>query len=45
MNTLFVGSLLLAILSLVAVFIEVPFVSNYAFWTLFVAYVMLAGRA
>jgi hypothetical protein len=44
MNIIFIVSLLLALLSLVAVFIEIPFVSNYAFWALMAAYVMLAGR-
>ena len=40
----FTVSLLVALLALVSVFIEIPFVSNYAFWVLFGAYVLLAGR-
>ena len=40
----FTISLLIALLALVSVFIEIPFVSNYAFWVLFGAYVLLAGR-
>jgi hypothetical protein len=45
MNMLFIISLVIALLALVAVFIEIPFVSNYAFWALMAAYVMLAGSA
>jgi hypothetical protein len=40
---LFVASLIVAMLALVAVFIEIPIVSNFAFWALMAAYVMLAG--
>jgi hypothetical protein len=40
----FTISLLIALLALVSVFIEIPLVSNYAFWVLFGAYVLLAGR-
>jgi hypothetical protein len=40
----FTVSLIIALLALVSVFIEIPFVSNYAFWVLFGAYVLLAGR-
>ena len=36
-------SLLLVILAVVGVFIEIPLVSNYAFWLAVGAYVMLAG--
>ena len=43
MNMLFVASLLAAMLALVGVFIEIPVVSNFAFWVLMGAYVMLAG--
>jgi hypothetical protein len=39
----FVLSLLLVILAVVAVFIEIPLVSNYAFWFAIAAYVTLAG--
>jgi len=44
LHPLFTVSLIIAMLALVAVFIEIPFVSNYAFWVLFGAYVLLAGR-
>lgn len=44
MNLLFVLSLILAGLAIVGVFIEIPFVSQFAFWVLVVAYVILAGR-
>jgi hypothetical protein len=36
-------SLIIAMRALVGVFIEIPFVTNYAFWVLFGAY-LLAGR-
>jgi hypothetical protein len=39
----FVVSLLLVILAVVGVFIEIPLVSNYAFWFAVGAYVLLAG--
>ena len=44
LNPLFTLSLIIAMLALVGVFIEIPFVTNYAFWVLFGAYVLLAGR-
>jgi len=37
-------SLIIAILAIVAVFVYIPFVSEYAFWFLFAAYVSLAGH-
>jgi hypothetical protein len=39
-----VVSLIIAILAIVAVFVYIPFVSDYAFWFLFAAYVSLAGH-
>jgi hypothetical protein len=39
----FVLSLAMVILAVVGVFIEVPIVSNYAFWLAIGAYVLLAG--
>jgi hypothetical protein len=39
----FVVSLVLVILAVVGVFIEIPLVSNYAFWFAIGAYIMLAG--
>lgn len=44
MHPIFTISLLIALLALVGVFIEIPFVTNYAFWVLMGAYVLLAGR-
>jgi len=44
MNLQFTASLLLAGLAAVGVFIEVPLVTNYAFWVLMGAYILLAGR-
>ena len=37
-------SLLIAFLSLVAVFAYIPFVSEYAYWFLMAAYVMMAAH-
>jgi hypothetical protein len=39
----FVASLVLVILAVVGVFIEIPLVSNYAFWFAVGAYILLAG--
>jgi hypothetical protein len=44
LHPVFTISLLIALLALVGVFIEIPFVTNYAFWVLMAAYVLLAGR-
>jgi hypothetical protein len=38
-----VASLVLVILAVVGVFIEIPLVSNYAFWFAIGAYIILAG--
>ncbi len=43
MNFGFILSLVLVILAVVGVFIEIPLVSNYAFWFAIGAYIMLAG--
>lgn len=43
MNFGFVLSLLTIILAVLSVFIEIPIVSNYAFWFAVGAYVVLAG--
>jgi hypothetical protein len=37
-------SLVIALLALVAVFVYIPFVSDYAFWFMVAAYVMLASH-
>jgi len=37
-----VVSLVVALLALVAVFVHIPFVSEYAFWFMTAAYVMVA---
>jgi hypothetical protein len=39
----FVASLVVVILAVVGVFIEIPIVSNYAFWFAVAAYILLAG--
>jgi hypothetical protein len=39
----FVASLILIIAAVVGVFIEIPIVSNYAFWFAVGAYILLAG--
>jgi hypothetical protein len=41
----FVASLIVVILAVLSVFIEIPIVSNYAFWFAIGAYIMLAGTA
>jgi hypothetical protein len=41
----FVASLLVIIIAVLSVFIEIPIVSNYAFWFAVGAYIMLAGTA
>jgi hypothetical protein len=41
----FVASLIVIILAVLSVFIEIPIVSNYAFWFAVGAYIMLAGTA
>jgi hypothetical protein len=42
MNFAVALSLVMAILAVVSVFIEVPFISDYAFWVAVVAYIILA---
>ena len=37
-------SLIVALLAVVAVFVYIPFVSDYAFWFMSAAYIMLAGH-
>jgi hypothetical protein len=37
-------SLIVAFLALVAVFVYIPFVSDFAFWFMFAAYIGLAGH-
>lgn len=39
----FVASLIVIIFAVISVFIEIPVVSNYAFWFAVGAYIMLAG--
>ncbi len=43
MNFGFVLSLVLVILAVVGVFIQIPIVSDFAFWFAIGAYIMLAG--
>ena len=42
MNFGFVASLIVVILAVLSVFIEIPIVSNYAFWFAIGAYILLA---
>lgn len=42
-NFIFLLSLLTVILAVLSVFIEIPIVSNYAFWFAVGAYLLLAG--
>jgi hypothetical protein len=42
-NLWFLLSLALVIAAIVGLFIEIPFVSNYAFWCVIGAYLMLAS--
>jgi hypothetical protein len=39
----FIASLIMAILGVVGVFIPIPIVSDYAFWIIVAAYIVLAG--
>ena len=39
----FIASFLMAILAIVSVFIDIPIVSQYAFWFVVGAYILLAG--
>jgi hypothetical protein len=43
MNFGFIASLVIAILGIVGVFIAIPIISDYAFWVVVVAYIVLAG--
>ena len=43
MNIAVVVSLVLAILAVLGVFIEIPIVSDFAFWVAVGAYILLAG--
>ena len=43
MNFGFVASLVVVILAVVGVFMEIPIISNYAFWFAVGAYILLAG--
>jgi hypothetical protein len=38
----FILSVVLAVLAVVGIFVEIPFVSMYAFWVAVLAYVVLA---
>jgi hypothetical protein len=39
----FIAALVIAILGIVSVFIAIPIVSDYSFWVVVVAYIILAG--
>ncbi|MDH5679545.1 MAG: hypothetical protein OEZ28_13115 [Nitrospinota bacterium] len=42
-KTLFLISIFVAVLAIVAVFVSIPFVTPHAFWVLTAGYVMLAA--
>jgi len=42
MGIIFLISVAIVVLAIIAVFIEIPFISNYAFWVAIVGYVVLA---
>ena len=42
--SVYVVSLVVAELAVIAVFVYIPFVSDYAFWLMTAAFVMLAGH-
>jgi hypothetical protein len=39
----FIASLIIAILGIIGVFVDIPIVSQYAFWVIVSAYILLAG--
>jgi uncharacterized membrane protein HdeD (DUF308 family) len=39
----FTTSLVIAAIAVVGVFVEIPIISDYAFWVLFGAFLLLAG--
>jgi siderophore synthetase component len=43
MNFGFIASLVVALVGIVSVFAAIPVVSEYAFWVIVAAYVLLAG--
>jgi hypothetical protein len=40
----FIASLVITLFAVVSVFVEIPIVSNYAFWVLFGSWVLAIGR-
>ena len=44
MNFTFILSMITVIIAILSVFIEIPVVSNYAFWFVVAGYMMLAGK-
>jgi hypothetical protein len=40
----FIASLVITLSAVVSVFVEIPIVSNYAFWVLFGSWVLAIGR-
>jgi hypothetical protein len=41
----FIASLVLATLAIIGVFVEIPIVSDYAFWVMAGAYLVIVGTA
>jgi hypothetical protein len=42
MGVIFLISVAIVVLAIIAVFIEIPFISNYAFWVAIIGYAVLA---
>jgi hypothetical protein len=45
MNFWFIASIAMVIFGIVGVFITIPIISDYAFWVVFLAYIVLAGSS
>jgi Sec-independent protein secretion pathway component TatC len=41
---IFLISLILTMLAIIGVFVEIPFISSYAFWVAIAAYILLASH-
>ena len=41
----FLVALVIGIVAIIAVFVEIPIISDYAFWVLLVAYLIIVGSS
>ena len=41
----FIASLVMVMVAIIGVFVEIPIISDYAFWVMFGAYVVAVGTA